>query len=395
MKIKRYEAAEMRLALRQVRDELGPDAVILSSRRLGDRVEVTVAMDYDVESAGTVEKSAAPALCGTAARTAAPAIEALQNRIAATATVDNDGFGDELRTLRRMLETQVAQLAWNDLARRAPLSVEVLRELAELGFAHDVAARVADRLPQDLDLTRARRLAISRLADELGVTGDRWMEYGGIVALVGSTGVGKTTTLAKLAARWVLRHGQRSLALISTDSLRFGAHEQVLRFARLLGVPGYAVDDLTELPALLERLAERKLILIDTAGMSQRDERWAAMLAQLSGACKRMDIALTLAANAQAGTIEEIVARCASFKPTSCVVTKLDEATSLGGTLSSLIRTGLPASYVSDGQRIPEDLRPARSFDLVALAVSLAEHSGASIDEETLSRRMGGRHVQS
>ena len=383
MKIKRFEATEMRLALRQVREELGPDAIILASRRVGDRVEVTVAVEYE-ELTEAASANGRPNLvsanAGVFPDSASPA-------------TDNGPLSEELRTLRRMLETQVAQLAWNDLSRRSPLAMEVLRELAEMGFTQDIAARVVDRLPSDLDLAHARRLAIARLADEITVTGDRWLDYGGVLGLVGATGVGKSATVAKLAARWVLRHGAHSIALISTDALRFGAHQQLLRLGRLLGISAYVVDSIAQLPDLLGGLADRKLLLVDTAGMSQRDTRWPGMLAELN-ACQRMEIVLTLAANAQAGSIEETVARCAAARPVSCVLTKLDEATSLGGTLSSLIRTGLPASYLSDGQRIPEDLRPARSFDLVALAVSLAEYSGATVDEDTMSRRLGGNYVR-
>lgn len=393
MKIRKFEAAEMRLALRQVRDELGDDAVILASRRVGERVEVTVAVDY--EEVRTEAQSAARAAAPPGIAPAAAGIAASPDATAIVGATlpDSSAFGEELRTLRRMLETQVAQLAWNDRTRRAPLEVEVLRELAEMGFTADVAAQVSRQLPDDLDLARARRLAVARLADQISVTGDRWMDYGGVLALVGATGVGKTSTVAKLAARWVLRHGARGLALISTDALRIGAHEQMLRLGRLVGAPTYAVDDLAELPALLDRLSDRKLVLIDTAGMSQRDARWPAMLASLAAGSERVELVLTLAANAQSGSIEETVARCAVTRPASCVLTKLDEATSLGGTLSSLVRTRLPASYLSDGQRIPEDLRPARSFDLVATAVSLAQRNGESVDDLTLSRRMGAANA--
>ena len=394
MKIKRYEASDMRQALRQIREEMGADVVILSSRRVGDRVEVTVANDEDVRSATMAESSRVTADGVAVSRKAVtPDVRVSEAAKPAALTAGDVGpLGEELKILRRMLETQVAQLAWNDRERRSPFSVEVLRDLSAIGFSGDIVSKLVDGIPPELGLSRARRLAIARLADDVTVTGDRWMDYGGVVALVGPTGVGKTTTVAKLAARWVLRHGSTGLALISCDALRFGGHEQVKRLGRLVGAQTYTIDDLADLPALLARLDGRRLVLIDTAGMSQRDERWPPMLSSLHAASPQMEVALTLSAASQAGAIEETVSRCAATPPTSCILTKLDETTSLGGILSSLIRTRLAVSYLSDGQRIPEDLRPARALDMLALAVSLADRSGASVDEDVLRRRVGGLH---
>ncbi len=393
MKIKRFEADDMRQALRQVRDELGADAIILSSRRNGERVELTAAADHEIPSeAGS---AAAHRLASSPREITANA--RLASSLGSTSgdgARNSDAMGMELKTLRRMLETQVAQLAWNDLARRSPLAVEVLRDLARMGFGSDITARQIDRIPEHLDLDRARALVIARLADELTVSGDRWLAEGSVVALVGCTGVGKTATIAKLAARWTQRHGVERLALVSTDATRFGGHEQILRLGRMVGAPAYAVDDMTSLSSVLARLSDAQMILIDTAGMSQRDERWATQLSTLAAASERIEIALTLAANSQSGAIEETLARCAPIRPSSCILTKLDEATSLGAVLSSLIRTRLPTSYLAEGQRIPQDLRPARSLDLVATAVRLAEQH-QSVDEDQLRREVGAVHVGS
>ena len=363
MKIRKFDAPDMRQAMRLVRDELGPDAVILSSRRNGDRVEVSVATDEQLQSmqAGDANRRGS----------SPPERATVKVAEAASSSPGSQDVGIELRTLRRMLETQMAQLAWNDLSRRAPLTVEILRDLAKIGFADDITSQLIEHIPEHLDLDRARRLAIARLADELTVSGDRWLSHGGVLALVGPTGVGKTTTIAKLAARWVRQHGAQSVALISADSVRFGGHEQLLRIGRLLAVPAYVIDDYATLPALLARLRERQLVLIDTSGMSQRDGRWPELLATLAGADERLELVLTLAAGAQAGAADETLARGGRIRPTSCILTKLDEATNLGGILSSLIRTRLPLTYIADGQRIPEDLRPARALELMALADSL------------------------
>jgi flagellar biosynthesis protein FlhF len=430
MKITRHTAADMRQALRAVRDRLGPDAVILSSRRTPTGVEVTAAMDFDAEapiaaaettetprdSASSVshalsaadvgaaplaefanaavaggglapkpEKAPGPARApyasvSTLAQAPAPA------ELRASAT---DTMGEELKTLRRMLESQLAQLAWNDLARRAPVHTEMLRELTEIGVAQGLAAEVVAHMPADVELTQARRLAIAMIAQRLRVTGDRWLEDGGIVALIGPTGVGKTTTLAKLAVRWVLRYGARDLALIAADTTRIGAQDQLQRLGLLLGAQVYSLEEFAELPELLARLGRYRLVLIDTPGSSQRDGQLAGRLALLNGGGREIETALVLAASTQAGAVAEAVSRFAPARPASCVLTKIDEATSLGGALSTLIDARLPVSYLSEGQRVPEDLRPARALELVTSAVQLAKSNGAAADEDLLKRRFG------
>jgi flagellar biosynthesis protein FlhF len=413
MKITRHTAPDMRQALRAVRDQLGPDAVILTSRRTPTGVEVTAAMDFDAEAsiaaatpvATPTERAtsashalsapaAGPAPLGAFASTAvaggglASTPEPASLRVEARASA-SDPMSEELKTLRRMLESQLAQLAWNDLARRAPVHTEILRELTEIGVAQGVAAEVVAHLPADVELTHARRLAIAMLAQRLLVTGDRWLEDGGTVALVGPTGVGKTTTLAKLAVRWVLRHGARDLALVAADVVRIAAQDQVQTLGQLLGAQVYTVDEFAELPELLARLGRYRFVLIDTPGSSQRDVQLAGRLALLNGADREIETALVLAASTQAGALAEAVRRFAPARPASCVLTKVDEATSLGGVLSTLIDARLPISYMSEGQRVPEDLRPARALELVTSAVQLAKSNGAAADEDLLKRRFG------
>jgi flagellar biosynthesis protein FlhF len=306
----------------------------------------------------------------------------------AAAAPASDAMSDELKTLRRMLENQLAHLAWNDLTRRAPVHTEILRELTEIGISHDLAEHLVRQLPEDQDLTFARRFTIAGLSQYLKVTGDRWLDDGGRVAFVGSTGVGKTTTLAKIAVRWVLRHGPRDIALIAADPVRIGAHDQLRSLAQLLGVPVYTPESFDQLPALLSRLSER-LILIDTPGASARDSQLAGRLAVLANSASKLETALVLAASTQAGAIEATVRRFAPANPSCCVLTKLDEAASLGGVLSALIRARMPVSYMSEGQRVPEDLRPARALELVSAAVRLAKARGAAADEDLLRRRFG------
>lgn len=388
MKITRHTAKDMRQALRLVREQLGPDAVIMSSRRTKGGVEVTAAIDFDAEQleSQSNSRSGSTATSPLQAQDFAPP---LAEPAGANHAASGDEMGNELRNLRRILETQLAQLAWSDLTRRAPIHTEILRELTEIGLTQDFAAQVVAQLPAGADLTRARRLSIALVSQSLPVTGDRWLDEGGRVALVGPTGVGKTTALAKLAVRWVLRHGPRELALISADSVRIGAHDQIQALGQMLDVPVYTADSFADIPQLLESLAQRRFVLIDTPGSSQRDAQLGERMAQLAAAGSNIETALVLSASTQAGAIEETVKRFAAANAASCLLTKVDEAASLGGALSVLTRAQLPISYVSEGQRVPEDLRPARALELVSSAVQLAKASGAAADEDLLRRRYG------
>jgi flagellar biosynthesis protein FlhF len=201
--------------------------------------------------------------------------------------------------------------------------------------------------------------------------------------------VGKTTLLAKLAVRWILRHGPKDLALVASDTVRIGAQDQMQSLGQLLGVPVHVPERFEALPDLLTRLEGHRLVLIDTPGSSLRDAQHTARLAVLSNCASKLETALVLAASTQAGALEEAVQRFRPVNPASCLLTKLDEAASLGGALSVLIRARLPLSYTSDGQRVPEDLRPARALELVSHAVRLAKASGAAADEDLLRRRFG------
>ncbi len=400
MKIRRYVAQDMRTALRQVREQQGPDAVILNTKRSGENVEVVAAIDFDPEDYQNSGHSDSEnknkdknndlnAKANTGGYDFAGVMSrAPQQEQAEQAATQN--LNGELNALRRMLETQLASLAWNDLTRRAPVHTEVLKTVSSLGVTVELAAELVSQLPKRIELAEAQRLALGLLAQRVPTIPERWLQQGGVVAFVGPTGVGKTSTIAKIAARWVLHRGARELALVCTDNSRIGAHEHLQSIARLLGVPSYSVESVGALPTLLADLGPRNLVLIDTAGFSQRDTRLVQELQLLSRVGHRLETALVLAASSQAGAIEQTLQRFASIAPASCVLTKLDEAASLGGVLSAVTRARLPIAYVSEGQRVAEDLHPARGHRLVARAVQLAKSAGATADEDLLSRRFGG-----
>lgn len=392
MKIKTYIAPDMRKALRLVGDELGPDAIILSSREIGEGVEVTAAIEPEAGVAVEPAPAPAPAMTGGTfadllAKTAAAAPTA-----SLPVAGPDPAVHEELRSMRHLLEWQLAQLAWNDLTRRAPGLAELLKELTQIGLTSNVATSLLRELPAGLSTQDAQRRALAHLARRIKVTGDDLLDHGGRVAFVGPTGVGKTTGIAKLAARWVMRHGPRDIALVSLDDQRFGAHEQLRVLGRLLGVECYTLENPAQLPALLRRLPMHRMVLVDTAGISPRDNDLGAR-AQLLGSVASeagLSIWLTLSAGAQAGVLEEALQKFTPFAPKGMMLTKLDEATSLGGALSALASTDLPLSYVSEGPRIPEDLAPARGHQLVARAVLLSRIHDASAGDELLARKFGG-----
>jgi flagellar biosynthesis protein FlhF len=395
MRIIREVAPTTRQALRSIRERLGEDAVILSSRRVAEGVEITAGAEVDER---TAVPTALPEIAPLAAIPSpvpppAPPAPVSLAAVAGAAGVSlpplPDTVGEELKSLRCMLETQLAHLAWSDLTRRLPVHAELLRELTELGLARDLATRITEQLPADVGLVHARRFAFTALAQYLPVTAGRWTEEGGRIAFIGTTGVGKTTSLAKIAVRWALRHGARELALVSTDSTRIGAQDELRALGQLLGAAVHVPERFEDLPTLLAQLSQFRLVLIDTPGASVRDAAFTSRLSVLANNTSLVESVLVLSANTQAASLEEVLRRFEPARPSSVLLTKLDEAASLGGSLSALIRAQLSLCYVSEGQRIPEDLRPARALDLVSRAVSLAKESGASADEDLLRRRFG------
>ncbi|MBU6248989.1 MAG: flagellar biosynthesis protein FlhF [Xanthomonadaceae bacterium] len=326
----------------------------------------------------------AAAAANTEAATVHPAIE--------RAMQDTARMRTELGFLREMLETQLSSLAWNDMERRHPLRARVLREFTRLGIDADVARKLADDLPEQISAEQARYLPLGMLSRSVAVSG-RGDGDGGMIALVGPTGVGKTTTIAKLAARAVVRHGASNVALVSTDHYRIGAAAQLEHYGRLMGVRVYPADDAASLRQVLEMLKGKHTVLIDTAGVSGTDPRLEQQMDVLNEVAHSdgiaLRISLVLAANAQSQALEESVRAYMPLEPASVVLTKLDEAPNLGGALSVLIRHRLPLDYTTDGQRVPEDLAVADARVLVLRAAHALKAAAPAMDDGMLAERFG------
>lgn len=416
MKIKRYFAADMRQAIRMVRDEQGPDAVILSNRRVDGGIEIIAAVDYDeallesgVSAATTTTSSAAQSPAPIADKpklkpAPAPIVAAASPRTESVATPlfksrDIEWSQDpaisemrrEVKALRGLLEDQLAHLAWGDLARNQPQRAALMRRLMGMGLAPELCRQLSDQVEADSDSENNWRQAMALLAQLLPVADDEILSTGGVVALVGPTGVGKTTTVAKLAARFALRHGHRQVALISTDNYRIGAHEQLLTYGRILGVPVQTASDQDELHSLLQGMDDKKLVLIDTAGMSQRDVRLSEQLATLHGGSPLIKTYLVLSAATQQSGLDEAVRAFQRVPLSGCILTKVDEATRLGDALSSIIHSRLPLAYIGDGQRVPEDMHPARAHGLISRAVALLQHNAPQLEDTYMAQAFGGK----
>ena len=298
----------------------------------------------------------------------------------------------ELQDMRQLLENGLAGMTWNDKRVREPLKTRVLEELTAMDIAPDVAMALAAFTPQRTSLDDRSLISLALLVKHLPVVSDLGSGVsGGIMAVVGPTGAGKTTTIAKLAARWCIQHGSQDLALVSTDGYRIGARDQLTTYARVLGAPIHSANSGMELARVLERLKSKKLILIDTAGMGPRDVRLSEQLAALQLGAARARVLLALPAQGEGHALDEIVQAFARVAPEACVITKVDEAASLGAVISTTIRHKLKMAYVCDGQRVPEDLHAAHQKRVWLVRAALNLKAAAPPRDEAYFVRNFGR----
>ncbi len=364
MKIKRFHGPDVRGVLQQVREALGPDAVILSNRRENSGVEVVAAADYD--EAG-VWQALARAEAGD--RPAPPAHFMKPAERNAPAPISLQSVQEELSRLKVLLEERLDSLAWRQWLQQYPRHRSAFHELQALDLSLEMTQRILSTLPPSgEDANQLRRQAVAALVRTLSAPTPDPLAAGGVIALVGTTGVGKTTTLAKLAARYALKHGPQAVQLISSDGHRIGAHEQLMTYGRLLGVGVHVAETPAELRRVLSGLKDIPLVLVDSAGMGQRDQRLREELGRLQAASGRLRAYVVLPATARLDTLDETLSALKVSRLAGAVISKLDEATSLGPVLSVLMQYQLGAAYLTNGQRVPEDLLKTRGADLVIRA---------------------------
>ncbi|MBE8717414.1 flagellar biosynthesis protein FlhF [Cellvibrio polysaccharolyticus] len=469
MQVKRFVAADMRRALELVRQELGPDAIILSSSRTKDGVELLTTLAADSELAqlqqaaqvrslptpavqtapepahrptsfapafaeasalsramdaenysasGKSEQELAdemerarermlasrraeasaksllreqqerisqpapriqedmPVRAATRAPSAAeryPLVDTQEENYPVRAAAESQQLSDlqaELADMRFMLEQQLQALTGQQGMASSPVLASVGRRLERMGFTSNIIANVLTRCKRQDVLPEAWADAQANLARQLPVAGRDVVDQGGIYAFVGPTGVGKTTTIGKLAARFVLRHGADSVALITTDTYRIAAHDQLRSMARIMRVPVRVVEDKQELGQVIDSLKNYKLILIDTAGFRHGDPH---LTAQLQSLAKQPEIKtlLVLSSNSQQQMLKASIHAYGAAGLKGCILTKLDETASLGEALSVIQQSKLPLVYTTDGQDIPKHIEVARGHQLVTRAAGL------------------------
>ncbi|MDT8428978.1 MAG: flagellar biosynthesis protein FlhF [Pseudomonadales bacterium] len=467
MKVKRFVALDMRSTLTQIRQELGADAIILSTRTItGGGVEVMVAYnpeqmestvaslalnppvlkdkesgregireserENDRESRAQVRtqenrsdvllkafsarqfsrqgRELRQALTDSAAKAKPSKASARRQEFAAREPVSGDkpdkpvqeavpdagmkAMQAELNSIRNLLEQRLSGLAWDQFTRRTPVQASIWERLNGMGIPGHLSKELLQRLteqdfPDKACPDKAWRHTLAHLTRSVPVTDTDVVAAGGRFALLGPTGVGKTTTIGKLATRFVLEHGSDSVALVTTDTYRIAAHEQLRALGRILGVSVRIVDRQHDLAMILDELSDKQLVLIDTAGLSPASAEMQQQLQQLQLQTQApIDKLLVMACTSQGQVLRAAWAAYSTAGLSACILTRLDETAAFGEALALAIEKNLPIAYETFGQAIPEDIRRAQAHRLISRAVGLA--SEAQLDREQLMNEFGG-----
>lgn len=409
MKVKRFNAANMQQALRLVSQELGPDAVILSTKKLEQGFEVVAALDYhsdnqqaqqeverqlhlqrELEAAKTEarqQRSRTASMTASAAPidpmrkkvAVAELANARQERSTSQARLDDkvdydrslDQVSGELRELKNWLVSHQGS-AWNSSRPLTWQQSQLWQRCQDMGLEPVWADRIASHVDTSAPLEQSWQQALTMIANDLPVAANDILNRGGRYALVGPTGAGKTTTIGKLAAQFVMHHGADSVALITLDNYRVAAHDQLKTIARLLGVKWYRAPQDGDLNTLLEKTRQCQLVLIDSAGLASRDPHFPAQLTMLKECKFPVTKLLALPLTSQGRCLQENYEHFKSLGLSGCVLTKLDECFCLGPAMSVAALAKLPLTLVTDGPHIPDDIHFPQAEKLVKLAEQMA-----------------------
>ncbi len=373
---RKFVGKTSREVLQKVKQALGPDALIVANRAFEGGIELTAM------SAGALAGAVAPPTVNVASVNVADGI--VQNLMR------------EVSAMKSLLQREISGMAWSSLKQGAPARAAAMRVLINAGFSPMLARELAGAVPEHAAGSAAHKALGVEIKSRLRVMShESLVSDGGVYALVGPTGVGKTTTVAKLAARCVVRYGAAKLGLITTDSYRIAGHDQLRIYGKILGVPVHAVKDAGDMAATLAKMRDRKTVLIDTVGMSQRDQLVAEQSALLVACGAQVKRLLLLNATANGATLDEVIASYAKGGLHGCIVTKLDESASLATALDCAIRHRLTLNYVTNGQNVPEDIHLPNPDYLLDRALRTAKNAnthGLQEEEFPLAVAAGGAY---
>jgi len=420
--IRKFTGVTTREALRKLREHLGEEAVVLSTKQTPTGTEVLAGLPDDHDFAQDerdnqlhAEPTHEPYLWTKPQRDIHPPSQSTTHTSSIAARRENDvnqymtdsgkdrfdeiaksapaevsqaTILDELKQMRQLLKEQMSMLTWRDVNEKNPLRSQLWRELIEAGFSAVFARTVVEKLPDVITEVDARRWLNDVMVRNLPIAaqGGDIVETGGVYSLVGPTGIGKTTTAAKIAARCVVRHGAQSIGLITTDSYRIGAQDQLRIYGKILGAQVYTAQNDQDLQQVLSSMERKRLVLIDTVGMGQRDARVAEQMQMLSAShAKRI---LILNAASQSETLDDVARQYRGLGLDGAILTKLDEAVKLGGALDVAIRHKLNLFYIATGQRVPEDLFSVDANLLIHKALRQKAAQAFTMSEEELQWKM-------
>lgn len=468
MKIKRFFAKDMRTAMVEVKEVLGPDAVIMSNKKVVGGIEIVAAVDYQSQTTDSAKTNKIDSLSqlkednvqlSSKSTEKTPKIK-LPNSIRSNRKENGDDFAkslnsffgkvnaqqnkkpaikkrqeppafsfhdegeksptaytssqpatlaeqqswnsrqekhtplsrastptnrtsdnkemirisEEVASLRKLLEHQVSGLMWQEIERKEPVRAMIIKWLNSAGFSDEIADHLASYVPEDASSNEVQHYIQALLQDKISIGQNEILTQGGAIALLGPTGVGKTTTIAKLAAQFAIKYGPEQVALITTDTYRIGAHEQLATYGKIMGCAVRVAKDADELSQILYQFREKRLVLIDTAGMGQRDVRLSEQLETLMSS-SRVNIKsyLVVPSTAQRRVVEEALQHFKRIPLSGCILTKIDESIGLGEVLSVTMKHALPISYITTGQRVPEDIEIAKVENLINGTLSMME----------------------
>lgn len=279
---------------------------------------------------------------------------------------------EELKSLRNVLQFQVNGLLQQEKRRGHPLYAYLVDKLESMGISAELAEDVVSYAPENASEREAWLFILKLLANRLRTTSNDILTQSGVVAFLGPTGTGKTTTIAKLAAQYARKYGPDQVALVTIDSYRIAAFEQLATYGKIIGCSVKKAANAQELSDVLYQFRNKRLVLIDTAGFSQRDTRLIKQLDTIRDtSCANIKMYMVLQANAQRHVMERTLQMYNKLAIQGCILTKIDECYSLGEAISVTIRENMPVAYITDGQKVPEDIKIADAKYIISLAAKL------------------------